>query len=374
MTALHEVYQIGNFIDTFALGHYARVYEAKHLPTGEMIALKVMRSEHLTADGQPRWEAEAFINEADLLLALADLPAVVKLYDCGYIESREAHPRGGGIASFGTNLDAFREAFYPNLSQQWRPYLSLELMPREHNLLYLMRHSSEGARRRLPTEEGLDLALQFGQLLYRAHERDIVFLDHKLEHVYWDGWQLRVIDWNSSKRVGGADQTTDQQKLNDLHNLCVGILYPIFTGASPQKGSLRPQPGSQKEVEARYEGVTHLDFGVEPTLSRPLMTLLEKGAQKQIDNVTAFLGEIQRIAVRFGWSFAGQNSTPALAHAREHTRLGLAKLRESQEAARLAREHLLEAATLDDINEDMEHELRRLLGAIGDFLNARVIP
>jgi hypothetical protein len=42
--------------------------------------------------------------------------------------------------------------------------------------------------------------------------------------------------------------------------------------------------------------------------------------------------------------------------------------------AREARELLLEAAILDDINEDVEAELRRLLSGIGDFLNNRVIP
>ena len=218
------------------------------------------------------------------------------------------------------------------------------------------------------------LALQFGEMLYRAHQRNIIFMDHKLEHVYWDGQQLRVIDWNSSKRIGAAGQPTEQPIMNDLHHLCVGILYPIFTGQSPLKGSLRPQPGSMQEVEARYEGVDNLDFSMEPTLSKQIQSLLSAGAQKKILNATAFLGELQRAAIRYGWSFSGQNSAPPLAQAREQVRSGLAKLRESQEAARLAREYLLEAATIDGINEETEDELRRLLTQIGDFLNNRVIP
>jgi len=372
MTALNDIYQVGNFIDTFALGHYARVYEALDLRVNQVVALKIMRAEHLTPDGQPKWESEAFINEADLLLMLADLPEVMQLYDCGYIETSDAYPAAGEVQSFGTNLNAFREAFYPHLGKGWRPYLALEYLPRQNNLLYLMKPAKAGERRRLPSEEGIDLALQFGALLYRAHERGVVYLDHKLEHVYWDGQSLRVIDWNSSKKV--SDSSTEQQKINDLHNLCVGILYPIFTGASPQKGSLRPQPAGQQEVEARYEGINQLDFALEPTLSRALTTLLERGARKQIETATGFLADMQRAALRFGWDFPGQKPTEALTYARQQTRIGLAKLRESQEAARQAREYLLEAATLDDINEDMEAELRRLLGCIGDFLNTRTIP
>jgi hypothetical protein len=369
LTDLQKVYDIGHYIDTFALGHYARVSDAVDLRTGQNVALKIMRAEHLTNGSPPRWEAEAFINEVDLLLTLGDLPTVMELYDCGYIRAPEGRTEGE-IRSFGIDLNAFREAFYASLAEGWRPYLALEYLPRQNNLLYVMKSGTQ--RRRLPTEEGLSLALQFGTLLYRAHERGIVFLDHKLEHAYWDGETLRVIDWNSSKRVSGSPG--DQEKINDLHNLCVGILYPIFTGASPQKGSLRPQPGSQEEVERRYEGIRQLDFGIEPTLSRPLTNLLEKGARKQIENATSFLAELQRIALRFGWSFPGQNSPAMLAEAREQTRAALAKLREGHEAARVARESLLAAAALDDINEDMEEELRRLLGAIGEYLNNRVIP
>lgn len=374
MPQLSELYQPGNFIDTFALGHYARVLEALDRRTNQVIALKVMRPEHLAPDGQPRWEAEAFVNESDLLQALADVPAVVKMTDCGYLASPTEYPAEGEILSFGTDLHSFRGAFYRSIGQGWRPYLALEYLPRHYNLLYLMKPNAQGQRRRLPTEEALMLATQFGELLYKAHQRHIVFMDHKLEHVYWDGQQLRVIDWNSSKRIGAAGQPTEQPIMNDLHHLCVGILYPIFTGQSPLKGSLRPQPGSMQEVEARYEGVHDLDFSMEPTLSRQIQGLLSAGAQKKILNATAFLGELQRAAVRYGWSFPGQASAVPLQQAREHLKAGLAKLRESQESARLAREHLLEAATIEGINEETEDELRRLLTQIGDFLNNRVIP
>jgi serine/threonine protein kinase len=369
---LTHFYNIGNLIDTYALGHYARVFDAVDVRTGQEVALKVMRAEHITPDGQPRWEAEAFLHEADLLLDLADVPAVMNLYDCGYLESKAAHPSEGNIKSFGLNIDAFRAEFFPSLRDQWRPYLSLERLPRQDNLLYVMK--SDEQRRRLPTEEALDLALQFAQLLYRVHKKNIVYLDHKLEHLFWDGRQLRLIDLNSSKRVGGIGQPAEQQIINDLHNLCVGILYPVLTGQSPQKGSLRPQPGSQAEVDRRYEEIQHLDFSTAPELSPALVELLEAGAKKQIPTATALLAELQRIAVRFGWSFAGQSSSPALAQAREHMRHGLEKLRESQEAAHHAREYLLEAAILDGINEDMEDELRRLMGQISQFLNHRPIP
>ncbi len=372
--ALKELYRIGNYIDTFAPGHYARVLAAERADTGQTVAFKVMRPEHLSSDGAPRWEARAFINEADLLVRLADNPATVGFYDCGYISAPGERPEGGEALSCGTDVAAFRENLYMAINKGWRPYLALEYLPRHHNLFYQMKPNTPNSRRRLPTEEGIDLAMQFGEFLQAAHDQSIVYLDHKLEHVYWDGTRLRVIDLNSSRLIETGTHTLDQSLMQDIHNLCVGILYPVFTGLSPQKGTLMPQPASQAEVEQRYADVKHLDFGVEPSLSHALQDLLQQGARHELADVRAFMTGLERAAIRYGWTFAGLHTAPALSDARKRMRAGLAQLREGQDAIRSARESLLEAAILDDINEDMEAELRRLLTQINEALNHRVIP
>jgi serine/threonine protein kinase len=373
-TALDSRYQIGNYIDTFALGHYARVLDAEDVPNDRVVAFKVMRPEHLSDDGTPRWEARAFINEADLLLRLTSSPTPVRLYDCGYLSAPDERPEGGDVLSLGTNIAAFRENLYPYLAQRWRPYLALELMPRQQSLFYLMKPNSANGRRRLPTEEGIDLAMQFAQFLKVAHHERIVYLDHKLEHVYWDGQTLRIIDLNSSKLLETGTHTVDQFLVQDVHHLCVGVLYPVFTGLSPQKGALMPQPASQAEVERRYADVNDLDFGVEPTLSPGIQDLLQRGARQALPTIQAFIDGLQHAAGRHGWDLPGAPTVPALREARERVRFGLSQLRQGQEAIRGARESLLEAVILDDINEDMEAELRRLLGQINEALNHRVIP
>jgi len=373
-TALQARYQIGNYIDTFAPGHYARVLDAVDAKSQQAVAFKVMRPEHLSPDGSPRWEARAFINEADLLIRLASSPVPNRLLDCGFVSARDERPRSGEILSLGTNIAAFKESLYPYIAQHWRPYLALELLPRHHNLFYLMKPNTPNGRRRLPTEEGIDLAMQFAEFLRIAHDQRIIYLDHKLEHVYWDGRTLRVIDFNSSRLAETGTHTVDQYLVQDIHHLCVGILYPVFTGLSPQKGALMPQPASQSDVEQRYANVNDLDFGVEPTLSASLKDVLQKGARQELPNVRGFLAGLERAAVRHGWEPRGLGTTPTLRQAREHMRAGLTRLRESQEALRLAREELLEATILDDINEDMEAELRRLLTQINEALNHRVIP
>jgi len=373
-TALHTRYQIGNYGDTFAPGHYARVLDAIDRTTQQAVAFKVMRPEHLSPDGTPRWEARAFINEADLLLRLASSPVPNRLVDCGYVSAPGERTDGGDILSLGTNVAAFKENLYPYIANRWRPYLALELLPRHHSLFYVMKPNAANGRRRLPTEEGIDLAMQFAEFLRIAHDQRIIYLDHKLEHVYWDGHTLRVIDFNSSRLAETGTHTVDQYLAQDLPHLCGGILYPVFTGLSPQKGALMPQPASQTDVEQRYADVNNLDFGVEPTLSASLKDVLQKGARQELPNVRAFLAGLERTAVRHGWEPRGLVTTPALRQAREQMRSGLTRLRQSQEALRLAREDLLEATILDDLSEDLEAELRRLLTQINDALNHRVIP
>lgn len=371
MPSITDIYTLGNFIDTFALGHYARVIEALDLRDGRQVALKIMRPEHVVRDEAPRWEAQAFPHEIDLLNSLDHSPVPIRYYDCGYVQTTDEYPTGE-IVSLRTDFRAFQDSLFQRNAAGWRPYIALEYLPREQNLLYLMKTNSAGQRRRLPTEEGVNLAMQFGHLLLEAHENNIFYMDHKLEHVYWDGKKLRVIDWNSSKRLE-RETGLDTFRRKDMHNLCVGILYPIFTGMSPQRGELRPQPAGQQEVEARYSDVTHLDFSGE-NLSPHIINLLERGARQDYPNAEVFLQQVEQIATHFGWEFRFQVTHPALIQARERVREGLGKLRESSNLAREARDLLMDAAILDGINEDMETELRRLMKAINDYLNMRVIP
>jgi serine/threonine protein kinase len=371
---LADVYRIDHFIDTFALGHYARVLDAHDRRTGETIAFKVLRPEHLQGADAPKWEFRAFIAEADLLMRLADSPHVIDLLDCGYIEAAGEAPVGGGIQSHGRDVLAFARGMEDAFARRWRPYLALHNLPRTENLFYQMRPDKPGARLRLPTEEGLALALQFAETLRLAHRQQIVYLDHKLEHLYWDGVHLRIIDLNSSRLLTGGDRASERMYAVDVHNLCVGILYPLFTGLSPQKTAIRPQPGSMSDVEARYQEVTTLDFGVEPSLSPALQTLLQRGAAHQIATIDQFITELQAVAALHGWDFPRHYTSPDSREVRARMREGIARIRQGQDALREARDLFREAAIQDGISDDLDAELRRLVKAVSDMLQNRVVP
>ncbi len=366
-------YRIGNFNDTFALGHYARVMDAEDRLTGETIAFKVMRTEHLAPGGELRWEYRAFGNEAQILMKLAESPQAVDLLDCGFIDSDSDHPHVGEVIAHGLNVEAFFGQLEERSRRRWRPYLALRNLPRTRNLLYLMKPNQPGVRRRLPSEEGIALALQFASMLRMAHQQGVVYMDHKLEHVYWDGTRLQVIDFNSSRQLESM-VNADQHYRTDIHNLCVGILYPIFTGLSPRQGSLRPQPGTLNDVAGRYKDIRELDFGVEPTLSPGIRSLLQRGAAHELPDVDAFQEALQEAGAMLGRDFPTAYASVASRDARDRLCQGLGELRDGQEQLRAAREHFREAAILEGVSEDLELELRRLVKSVSDMLNRRVIP
>ena len=373
MTQLTDLYHIENYIDTFALGHYARVLGAIDQQTGQSVAFKVMRPEHIQTDGDARWEFIAFGNEAEILQALQASPHVVKMRDCGYVATIAEAPADGEIASYGTDVEAFISNRTSFAQRGWRPYITMDYLPRSENLFYLMKPTHPGSRRRLPTEEGITLALQFANVLSLAHSKNIVYLDHKLEHVYWDGVHLSVIDFNSSKQLNGGTNNR-QEYIKDLHNLCVGILYPIFTGMSPQKTALRPQAGGIDVVNRRYEDISELDFLMEPSLSAGLQDLLNRGAAQQIETTLDFTRQLQKVAAQLGRDFPDTYTSPASRQARDNMRKGLKMLREGENLLRDARDLFRDSLVLEGITEDLEDELRRLAKAVNDMLNERVIP
>jgi len=371
MPALLDLYQIDQFIDTFALGHYARVCEATDRRTGARVAFKVLRPEHIAKAEEPRWEYRAFPHEADLLLRAEASPHIVRLLDCGYLSAASEAPHGGDIESFGRESAAFAKETIRFSARGWRPYLTLEYLPRLYNLFYLMRPDRAGMRLRLPTEEAIALALQFAETLRLLHRAGIAYLDHKLEHVYWDGVTFKLIDLNSSRLLGDdADALTRA----DVHNLSVGILYPALTGMSPQKTALKPQPGSTHEVMTRYQDVNALDFGVEPTLSPSIQAVMQRGAAHQISNADELLRDWQYAAARSGWDFPGFYTEPANRDARTQLREGLARLRSGEAQIRDARDRFRDAAVLDGLSPELEAELRRLIKAVNDLLGHRVLP
>ena len=361
MPEISEIYQLNRHIDTFASGYSGRVLSAKRIADNAPIAFKVLRAENIISGLRLTWEYESFGNEAHALQRLAHSPNVVELFDCGYIKSTDEIPRDGEIKTFGTDADEFMKEIDQHAYDGWRPYLALPYLPRTQCLYYLIKPDAEEPRRRLPSEEGIALAIQFANVLRTAHHHDLVYLDHRLEHLYWDGKTLTVIDFNNVKQLYG-DASDRKLCVEDIQKFCIGVLYPIFTGTLID--------ASVYEAERSVS----LDFSCEPSLGRELRDLIQRGANSEYQSIDEFLVMLTEVAALHGWDFPSIYTSPASRSVRGQMRSGLRKIREAQTLLRDARDDFREALVEEDITEELEDELRRLTKTTNDMLNHRVIP
>lgn len=379
MTTIDRFYEIRNgvspFIDTQALGFSARVFLATSYRSGEDVAFKILRKEHLK--DETVWER--FGIEARLLQLLADTPVAVKLIDCGFVSDLgQEIPSSGEILSLDQDVKTYCDKLLEFRLNNWRPYLALELVPRSQCLLNLIRGSDgEGMDPlRLPTEKGLELAIQFTQFLKLMHERGAIYVDHKPEHVYWDGKQLRVIDFNVSQfldpKIGTQAKTIEFQK--DLRNMAAGVLYTIFTGRDFRYQGLHSgpmaNPSDPSALEKKFS-VASLDFGMEENLLPSLPPLINRPLNLKAPITSEqFLKGLCECAAQSGREGLGFNVDESHRKARQEVLKGLAELEKAQEALRRARRHFEAAVTQAPIDQDC----KRLYRETTEFLKHRVLP
>jgi hypothetical protein len=376
VASFSDLYSIDRYIDTRALGFSARVAQATHWASGQDVAFKVMRREHQSDERV--WQQ--FITEVDLLNRFNQTSVMAQLVDCGYVAdlSHEC-PAEGEIISCGQELPAFQKEFEGRIAQHWRPYIALELLPADHCLLNLV-HGVDGDGRRplrLTTEEGLSLAIQFTEFLCQAHAADIIYWDHKPEHVYWMDGQLRIIDLNVSRLLGPEVNPAARAvaKGKDLQHMLSGVLYTAFTGRDfrfqDQAQAPQPTPSAPKMVEVRFNGTNSLDFRVEDTLLPAIGQELNHfmAAKPSSINAEGLLDCLRKIAAEIGWE-TGYPASESASLARAEIQKGLAALRRAQADINAARQHFLQARAINAADRESE----RLYQEASAFYRQRVLP
>jgi len=239
-----------------ARGSSARVF-AGNLPgpagKSTSLAFKIMRPD------QQAYALPLFIEEVHILTLLRDVPGITPLVECGFIRLDEglalpgdgsqasAAPLSGQVIHYGVEqAQNFLASMDRQLSVGWLPYLALVRRNAEYNLLHYC-DASYTHGWFLPLRHSLLLALQLCELLQYAHDRNIVYRDHKILHYYWDPLShgVTMIDWNIAKRHPQGLSDADRQF--DLVQFAARGLHHIFTG--------RPAPGSLPLGSNRAEDI-----------------------------------------------------------------------------------------------------------------------
>jgi len=240
-----------------ARGSSARVFAGnlrnlakKSLP----VAFKIMRPDHIG------YALPLFIEEIQILTMLRDVPGITPLVECGFIklEDGQALPSDrshasaqelcGQVIHYGVEqAQNFLASMDRQLSAGWLPYLALVRRNQEYNLLrYCDASYTHGWF--LTLRDSLVLSLQICDILQFAHDRNIVYRDHKILHYYWDvdAHGVTVIDWNIAKRQ--PQGLSEAEKQFDLVQFGARALHHIFTGR-PAQGSLPLGPNRPEDIE-----------------------------------------------------------------------------------------------------------------------------
>jgi hypothetical protein len=165
-------------------------------------------------------------------------------------DNRQTTAKGlrGSITRFSLeDVQNFLVSLDTKVGQGWLPYLALEKRNQANNLMaYCDAGYTRG--RFLPLRESLLLAIQICDILQIAHDRNIVYRDHKILHFYWEpaSHAVTTIDWNIAKRYPEGIPATERQF--DLVQFGARALHHILTGR-PAPGALPLGPNRPEEIE-----------------------------------------------------------------------------------------------------------------------------
>jgi serine/threonine protein kinase len=249
-------------------------------------AIKIMRADRL------EYALPLYREEIQILNIMRDVPGLTPLLECGFIQpvngaqlppdNRPINARTltGKIQRFGPDqVPNFLSTLDARAHQGWLPYLVIPKLDNQENLMWLC-DAGYTRGRFLPIEESLRLSLQICDILSVAHERNIVYRDHKLLHYYWLNLYNGVfmIDWNVARyHPDGLSQAEIQF---DLVQLGARALHHIFTGRVAP-GALADGPNRVEEIEAAAQSYrtqwTYDDQRLPPSLKNVMEQLLGGG-------------------------------------------------------------------------------------------------
>lgn len=217
-------------------------------------AVKLMRMDKV------EYALPLFKEEVVVLNAMNGVPGVTPLLECGFLkfDSGRSMPverdgmvdpdTTGSVVRLGPGIgQEFINGIEARISDGWTPYLALEQRDSQDNLLALCDAGMTGGIYR-PVGDLLQMSIQICEILQEAHNRNIVYRDHKILHYYWleELHGIFVIDWNVARLH--PDGLSDYEKQMDMVQFGARALHHIMTGRTAP-GALPLGPTRPEEIE-----------------------------------------------------------------------------------------------------------------------------
>jgi len=217
-------------------------------------AIKLMRMDKV------EYALPLFREEVLVLNAMNGVPGVTPLLECGFLKIEEggklpAEREGslnkaltGSLVRLGPNTwQEYHNQIEARIEEGWTPYLAIEQRDPRDNLLVLCDAVVTGGHY-LPVAELLQISIQICEIMHEAHQRNIVYRDHKILHYYWIEANRGVytIDWNVARLY--PEGLSDYEKQMDLVQFGARALHHILTGRTAP-GALPLGPTRPDEIE-----------------------------------------------------------------------------------------------------------------------------
>ena len=243
-------------------------------------AVKLMRMDKVS------YALPLFREEVRVLDQMRGVPGVTRLLECGFLMLDEGtqlpldlvppeSPATGRVVRIGPDsTPEFLDRLEERIKEGWTPYLALEKERQDDSLLMLC---DSGVRRGqyLPLVTLLQMSIQICDILQAAHERSVVYRDHKILHYYWrpEANGIYVIDWNVARYHPEGLTETDIHM--DLVQFGARGLHHILTGRTAP-GALPLGPTRPEEIERAAQSYQAQWTYDDQRLSSGLRTILER--------------------------------------------------------------------------------------------------
>lgn len=249
-----------------AAGSSARVFSLDYPPLNGDYAdypvIKVMRPD------KTQYALPLFETETRILTIMGDVPGITPLLGFGFLEVTEGQWPGeiaplstslekkASAAHLAGNADLFSPAEHEVFLSEIRDraadsWLAFLILPRRWEDNLYLRCDAGYTRgeysRNFPVLNALKAAHQICDIIQCAHNRDIVYLDHKVLHYYWNEprQQVFALDWNIGRQI--TDNNSREVYEFDLLQFSARAFHHLMTGRQAP-GSVKVGPNKPEDI------------------------------------------------------------------------------------------------------------------------------
>ena len=297
-----------------AVGSSARVFNLVFPPlTGDYNdtpAIKIMRPDKIN------YALPLFISEVQILERMQNTPGITPMLGLGFLKVHSGHwPME--IAPLSTTQEEKASALtlagetdlYPvdeteqflaempdRVSAGWLAYLILARRWEDNLYLRCDAGYTRGEfHRSFPVENALQAALQICDILKVAHQKGIVYLDHKALHYYWNQprKQVIVLDWNIGRII--SNENSNEIYAFDILQFSARALHHLMTGRQAP-GSVKVGPNKPEDIQnapEKYEPIWTYDD--QKRLTQDEMEVLSNAIQGDYQTAEVLAEDLQSL-------------------------------------------------------------------------------